>query len=651
MQLSKSLHVVSRLIATPAARLILSNSSRSIRETTITNNNSQQTTSTYNRSLITVTAAVTTAFALSSPFAQSDASTTPAPVPPTSNNRHDWKSVVAALRESQRTDGLGASFLASRHSLPSSTSKTKSYAHDVEFPLTRDADIHAIVSALTYCHNKGTWLRINDSPTRRDTLLSSGDGTFEASICVPRISSLDGRVTIKIIKEETELFSDDEIHALVSAYQSSQRKGLSPHLLDGTFSVDVGPPSYNTKKSPPPQTKSDGRFIIRRQIDDIDDDDNNEDEDEGEDENDMNLNDKRKNARAKLEELGVDVFDIQEDENKINWDSLAGYQDVKQRIENTLILPLKHPQVYKKIIKGTRIKNNDKNYDSIPKAVLFYGPPGTGKTMSARILSSSLNIPFIHVRVETLLSKYYGETTKKMADVLENANKLGKCIVFLDECDSVGLKRESNDSSGGVHEVTRRTLSVLLRFIDGIEGSKDAIILAATNCKNDLDSALISRFDVIVEFPLPDEQSRIEMLKLYAKQLNQEDVCYVARRTWGFSGRELVDVCEEAERSRAGEIVRQKEKEKEKCTTKDINVEDDEGLPTIDDYVKAVESKEEHVVGRWNERFAKPEVFRRLIGKNHVGQIVDDIRTDEENVGDQKEDVRGDDGDEREKEM
>lgn len=291
-----------------------------------------------------------------------------------------------------------------------------------------------------------------------------------------------------------------------------------------------------------------------------------------------------KRARTKLEELGVDVFDGEE--SGLTWDALAGYDDVKERIENTLTLPLKHPDVYENIVRGTR-----KRFESnLPKAVLYEGPPGCGKTLSAKILSVSIGVPFVHVPLETILSKFYGETTRKLAEILQTANDLGPCLVFIDECDSIGLSRSSSTE---VHEVTRRTLSVLLRHIDGLDGPQNTILLAATNHKEDIDPALMSRFDVVVSFPLPDLDTRVAVLALYAKHLSQEELKTMAEMSAGFSGRELLDVCEEAERTYAGHIVRESV-----SGNRTEGSQTSEQLPRLPEYVAAIERKAPHVVGR-----------------------------------------------------
>lgn len=410
---------------------------------------------------------------------------------------------------------------------------------------------------------------MDDTATRTVFTLSHND-TFEVAISVPRISPFDTTLSVELIRAEgpEATFSAEEVDALVRAYYlaqgahdvSAQVPMETGPLLDGKDSVDIGPPTvlerrrggatYDDYSLPVGGGKGIGA----------------------------------KRARAKLEELGVEVFSGEGSD--LGWDALAGYDDVKERIENTLTLPLKHPDVYENIVRGTR-----KRFESnLPKAVLYEGPPGCGKTLSAKILAASIGVPFVHVPLETILSKFYGETTRKLAEILQTANELGRCLVFIDEADSIGMSRSSPTE---VHEVTRRTLSVLLRHIDGLDGPQNTILLAATNHKEDIDPALMSRFDVVVSFPLPDLETRKAVLALYAKHLSQEELCTMAELSDGFSGRELLDVCEEAERTYAGYIVRQTEAGKNR-----MGGEDQGQLPSLKEYAEAIMRKAPHAVGR-----------------------------------------------------
>ncbi len=251
--------------------------------------------------------------------------------------------------------------------------------------------------------------------------------------------------------------------------------------------------------------------------------------------------------KQRLAELGVSVYDS----NKgFKWDYIAGYDNVKKEIKDTVILPLKHPEVYEKIARGTR-----KEYESIkPKAVLFEGPPGTGKTTSARIIAGESNIPMVYVPVESIMTKWYGESEKNLSKIFDTCHDLGDSIIFLDEIDSLAASREKD-----MHEATRRILSVLLRKIDGFELDNKTILIGATNRKQDLDSALISRFDVSVSFPLPNLEERASIFGNYAKHLDKTNLEILARESDKMSGRNIKDVCEDSERKWVSKLMRGEE--------------------------------------------------------------------------------------------
>ncbi|MDK2849777.1 MAG: hypothetical protein PWP03_332 [Candidatus Woesearchaeota archaeon] len=273
----------------------------------------------------------------------------------------------------------------------------------------------------------------------------------------------------------------------------------------------------------------------------------------------------------RLLNYGVTVYDSKE---KLGWDYIAGYDDVKAEIRDTVILPLKHPEVYDDIVKGTRMK-----FESIrPKAVLFEGPPGTGKTTTAKIIASETEIPLVYVPIESIMTKWYGESERNLAGIFDTANEFDNAILFLDEIDSLATSRDD-----GIHEATRRVLSVLLRKIDGIESSEqNVIVIGSTNRKQDLDPALLSRFDVSIYFRLPNLEERAKIFGNYAKHLRDEDRLILAEKSENFSGRNIKDLCEYCERSWASKRLRN---------------EVDQELPTLDEYIRALERRKSSFEG------------------------------------------------------
>jgi Cdc6-like AAA superfamily ATPase len=239
----------------------------------------------------------------------------------------------------------------------------------------------------------------------------------------------------------------------------------------------------------------------------------------------------------KLRKLGIDVFWY--DDNSV--DFIAGYEKIKRLVYETIIYPILYKEVYDEIPRYTRIR-----YDSIlPRGVLFEGPPGVGKTAFAKYIARETKIPMVYVPIESIMSKWYGESAKNLAQVFDLALELNTAIMFLDEIDAFATSRDNS-----LHEATRRLLSVLLRRLDGVEGKQKGIILiGATNRKEDIDRALLSRFSITIYFPLPDENDREEIIKTYAKHLSSEEIKTFSKLTEGFSVRDIKEICEMTERS------------------------------------------------------------------------------------------------------
>ena len=187
---------------------------------------------------------------------------------------------------------------------------------------------------------------------------------------------------------------------------------------------------------------------------------------------------------------------------------------------------------------------------SLPKGVLLVGPPGTGKTLLAQAVAGEAKVPFFSISGSEFVEMFVGMGAAKVRDLFKQAQEKAPCIVFIDEIDTIGKKRDSGAGIGGNDE-REQTLNQLLAEMDGFDGAKGVVILAATNRPDSLDKALLrpGRFDRRVPVELPDLQGRIAILKVHAKDVKMEaniDFDTIGRATSGASGAELANIINEA---------------------------------------------------------------------------------------------------------
>ena len=198
--------------------------------------------------------------------------------------------------------------------------------------------------------------------------------------------------------------------------------------------------------------------------------------------------------------------------------------------------------------------HNPEKYTSIgatlPKGVLLVGPPGTGKTLLAQAVAGEAKVPFFSISGSEFVEMFVGMGAARVRDLFKQAQEKAPCIVFIDEIDTIGKKRDSGAGIGGNDE-REQTLNQLLAEMDGFDGAKGVVILAATNRPDSLDKALLrpGRFDRRVPVELPDLQGRIAILKVHAKDVKMEtniDFDTIGRATSGASGAELANIINEA---------------------------------------------------------------------------------------------------------
>lgn len=222
--------------------------------------------------------------------------------------------------------------------------------------------------------------------------------------------------------------------------------------------------------------------------------------------------------------------------NGIKFSDVAGEDEAKENLTE-IVDYLHNPRKYTEI--GA----------SMPKGILLVGPPGTGKTMLAKAVAGEANVPFFSMSGSEFVEMFVGMGASKVRDLFKQAKEKAPCIVFIDEIDAIGGKRNSGGIGG--HDEREQTLNQLLTEMDGFESNNGVIILAATNRPESLDPALTrpGRFDRRVPVELPDLKGREEILKVHAKKIKAEpdiDYLQVARMASGASGAELANIVNEA---------------------------------------------------------------------------------------------------------
>lgn len=223
-------------------------------------------------------------------------------------------------------------------------------------------------------------------------------------------------------------------------------------------------------------------------------------------------------------------------ETGIKFADVAGEDEAKEILQEIVDF-LHNPKKYEEI--GARM----------PKGALLVGPPGTGKTLLAKAVAGEANVPFFSISGSEFVEMFVGMGAAKVRDLFQQANEKAPCIVFIDEIDTVGKKRDGGGFSG--NDEREQTLNQLLAEMDGFDGKKGVVILAATNRPDSLDPALLrpGRFDRRVPVELPDLKGREEILKVHAKNIRVGDnVDYnaIARMASGASGAELANMINEA---------------------------------------------------------------------------------------------------------
>ncbi len=237
------------------------------------------------------------------------------------------------------------------------------------------------------------------------------------------------------------------------------------------------------------------------------------------------------NTQVALNPKAVEI--TEENIPEITYEDIGGLSDEIKKIREMVEIPLKHPEIFQRLAIEP------------PKGVLLHGPPGTGKTLLAKAVANESEANFILLNGPEIMSKFYGESEKKIRDIFEEAEKTAPAIVFIDELDAIAPKRE--EVSG---EVERRVVSQILTMMDGLKSRGKVIVIGATNRVNAIDPALRrpGRFDREIEISVPDKAGRLSILKIHSRGMPLKDVNLdaIASVTHGFVGADLEALCKEA---------------------------------------------------------------------------------------------------------
>lgn len=242
--------------------------------------------------------------------------------------------------------------------------------------------------------------------------------------------------------------------------------------------------------------------------------------------------------RALPREVDPVVYNMLHDSpGNVSYSAIGGLSEQIRELRESIELPLMNPELFLRV----GIKP--------PKGVLLYGPPGTGKTLLARAIASNIDANFLKVVSSAIVDKYIGESARLIREMFGYARDHQPCIIFMDEIDAIGGRRFSEGTSAD-REI-QRTLMELLNQLDGFDQLGKVKMIMATNRPDVLDPALLrpGRLDRKIEIPLPNEQGRIEVLKIHASSITKHgDIDYeaIVKLAEGFNGADLRNVCTEA---------------------------------------------------------------------------------------------------------
>merc|ERR1712227_1024125 len=242
----------------------------------------------------------------------------------------------------------------------------------------------------------------------------------------------------------------------------------------------------------------------------------------------------------------------------VSWNDIGGLEAVKRDLQELVQYPVEHPEKFLKF--GM----------SPSKGVLFYGPPGCGKTLLAKAIANECQANFISIKGPELLTMWFGESEANVRELFDKARGAAPCVLFFDELDSIAKSR--GGTSGDAGGASDRVINQILTEMDGMGSKKNVFIIGATNRPDIIDSAILrpGRLDQLIYIPLPDEGSRLAILKACLRKspvAKDVDLSYLSKILHGFSGADLTEICQRACKLAIRENIEteiRKEKEREK---------------------------------------------------------------------------------------
>jgi len=221
----------------------------------------------------------------------------------------------------------------------------------------------------------------------------------------------------------------------------------------------------------------------------------------------------------------------------VSWDDVGGLENVKRELQELVQYPVEHPEKFLK-------------FGMTPsRGVLFYGPPGCGKTLLAKAIANECQANFISIKGPELLTMWFGESEANVRDVFDKARQAAPCVLFFDELDSIAKSRGGSGGDGG--GASDRVINQVLTEMDGMGAKKNVFIIGATNRPDVIDPAVLrpGRLDQLIYIPLPDEKSRVNILKAALRKSpisDDVDISFLAKSAHGFSGADLTEICQRA---------------------------------------------------------------------------------------------------------